>query len=814
MKLPIIQPSVDPRTLGARCDECPLKEHTPVLPTVNNDALLILCGEAPGKHEVEQGEPFVGPSGWWLNNRLSEVGLSRKRCHVTNALLCRPPKKFKTGQWKQALTCCRPRLEAELAQVVTTQVLAMGGKANWALADPDGPLNEPGSKDKITSWWGGYLPGPGGKSIMPAVHPAFVLRAPHYTPVFKIALQRAAWPVAWVWPELIITPGPRMIEGLKEILASHEPIGVDIENIGDPMAGARIRCIGVATSKLSISVPLELNPVEEVQLLGQILAGDNVKVMHNAQHDLLGMKVHNIHVGGKVFDTLLAHAVVAPALPHDLGFTSACYLHAPRWKTEHKVEGDDRGLALFAKEKIDVLCLYNAKDAWVGRVLKDCLEVDLQEVNNGEALYNEQLQLGHLALHMREHGVLVDRGCIANHRGRLDAELGKRSEHATRGKDTFTTLPRSLLAVSHVVKGKQLKSRSHIYVGPYRLGETGQHRDLKRLFFGHFGIQPTSYTEEGEPQLDDDVLLRIAQASTLAGKLARTILEYRQFATLKSRYVDGLPIMPNGRVHATWKCYGTVTGRWSSQDPNMQNLPGVMRDIFLPDPGKVLVSTDFSQLELIIVGMLAGDEPIISWYDQGLSVHLENARTMFKDRTITKDDRRYKLTKNVVYGLNYGAGAEKIWQQMLPKSPGLSLQEVRQVIRFWFNSHPAIEVWQQNHLQECRQRKYVEAPLSGRREHFYGEKIEPTKALNFPIQSTAGDIMNKAILTVASNLLADEQILFQIHDEIDTQGADEQRIKAVHEDAMQQTITLNGCTIKLRTETKCGKDLRNLQVMV
>ena len=155
----------------------------------------------------------------------------------------------------------------------------------------------------------------------------------------------------------------------------------------------------------------------------------------------------------------------------------------------------------------------------------------------------------------------------------------------------------------------------------------------------------------------------------------------------------------------------------------------------------------------------------------------------------------------------------QIWQQMLPKSPGLSLQEVRQIVRFWFNSHPAIEAWQQSHLTKCRKLKYVEAPISSRREHFYGEKIEPTKALNFPIQGTAGDIMNKAILAVDRTLGPQEQLLFQIHDELVTQSADPGHVRAVHEAAMQQTITLNGSTVKLRTETKCGKDLRNLQVM-
>ena len=377
MKLEVIQPRVDPRQLGANCDECPLKEHTPVPPQVNNQASLVICGEAPGKEEVIQSKPFVGASGWWLDKRLLECGVSRAQVHTTNALLCRPPKKFSDLQWKQALECCRPRLERELAEVRpgdSVSLLACGGKAAWSLTDPTGPFNKPASRDKIFSWRGAPLQ-VGRFVVLPTIHPAFVLRAPHYKAVFLIDLRRAVNPPAqWQWPRILVEPGAEMRAALQEILAADQPVGVDIENLGDPLNHARIRCIGVATREVAVSVPLELNPVEEAILLGHILASNQVKVYHNAPHDILGMKVHNIHTNGRIFDTLLAHAVFDPLMPHDLGFVASYFFPAPRWKSEHKVESEDRGLALFANKPIAELCLYNAKDAWMQRMLKDELE--------------------------------------------------------------------------------------------------------------------------------------------------------------------------------------------------------------------------------------------------------------------------------------------------------------------------------------------------------------------------------------------------------------------------------------------------------
>lgn len=420
----------------------------------------------------------------------------------------------------------------------------------------------------------------------------------------------------------------------------------------------------------------------------------------------------------------------------------------------------------------------------------------------GRELYQQQLRLSNLTMRMREYGVRIDRAAVDRHRESLGIALDDQ-------RHKF----RDLVPECHVVRGKKLKTRTHVYVGPYRLGEIGSHSDLRRLFFGHFGLKPTSYTDEGQPRLDDDALTSIAQAQTLPGEVARKILTYRELATLKSRYIDGLPVFEDGRLHAEWKTW-LKTFRWASKNPNMQNLPEKMRNIIIADEGLWYVKTDMSSLELIIMALLAGDDQLIEWYNRGLSGYLETAKNVYKCPTMTKNDPRYKLFKSVILGLNYGSGAETVWKQMLPKSPGIKLSSIKEMISNWFDARYKVYDWRERHLAQCRKQRYVEAELSGLRQYFYDEDIEPTKALNFPMQGNAAELMNRAALKLDSMLnWSQEQLLLQVHDEFNTQGQNPRRIKEMHEAAMQVDVTLGGRTIRLKTETKYGRNLRDMVLL-
>src|SRR6185369_5445957 len=368
MKLQHTSPSagVDARALGALCSDCPFKDQQPVLPSYTPNAKLVVLAESPGKTEVYEGRPLVGPTGQWVDECLEKQNISRGHLHVSNAVLCRPTKSATPKDWKQAVKCCKPRLVRELKKVRSKTVFALG---KWALYATTG-------KGKIVPWVGAPLAGGPDfpkHTILPSLHPTFCrFYQSAYSPVFEIFLQRA-WLLAtkqlrpWRWPKLVIKPGPAMLEALKQIRDSNMPVGVDVETAGvDPMQ-SRLLCLGLATRKLAVSVPWPIDqlPVEYRALITEILESTEPKIMQNGQHDLLTMKHNNFKIKHFTFDTLLAHAVVAPQIAHDLGLIATIEYHAPRWKTEFGEETDLKGAAKFTNRDPLELRLYNAKEAYM-----------------------------------------------------------------------------------------------------------------------------------------------------------------------------------------------------------------------------------------------------------------------------------------------------------------------------------------------------------------------------------------------------------------------------------------------------------------
>lgn len=778
MKSAALELKLDGRALGADCDNCPLNGRTVVPPTpATAGCRLVVVAESPGRNEEIEGAPLIGPSGFMLDRNLRTLKVSRSACHLTNAILCRPTQKMTPKEWKTALKCCRPRLEAELAKV-EAPILAIGGKSLQTLT----------GKAKIMPWRGVQVPGLApweGRAITPTVHPAFIMRGkPQWEPVFRLDIKRALNPTKWTWPEIVIEEGTAMMIALRRLAHTRKPLGVDVETSGiDPMF-SKLLCVGLANEDVAVSVPWPPQDPVVKEVVAAILADPDIeKVMHNGQHDLLTLKSHGLPVCGGLFDTLLAHATVAPQLPHDLGLVASCEFPAPRWKSIFRVESDLKGADAFTKRDPYELRDYNAKDATITAMLRRPLRQRLRSTHNGEALFNEYLQLSDLAMRMRERGLEVNRGVFDRHRVELTAAMEREGA-------AFAALG-----------------------VPAELGANGMHRSLKKLFFDSFGIRPRHYSEKtGEPQLDAETLKQLTtHTDRLVSGAARAVLSFRQYGKLLSTYIDGLPIGPDGLVHPVWKVYGTLTGRWSSQDPNAQNIPPEMRDIFAAREGCRFVAADFSQLELRIVAELSQDPLLLKWYREGLDVHTENAKMVFETNEPT--DAQRKLAKNVVYAMNYGGGADTIWRTLLPKFPRLTLRVVQQVIAMWFKTHPAIKEWQAQQVALANERLYVEAPVSGRREYFHSGHAEPTKALNYPIQSTAGDLMNRAILVLDKRIdWSREGIILQVHDEIVCEGPDPKRLAGLLREAMEAPINIGGQQVSFPLSAiEYGRDWFNME---
>lgn len=283
---------IDPRDLGATCDACPLREMTPVPPTQNATAKLIVLGESPGRDEEFYQKPFVGQSGQLLDKVFERVGVRRVSCHVTNALLCRPHSKMSPSQWKQALACCAPRLQRELAGVAAKTILALGGKAQQAVT----------GKAKITDWMGSPLKVHetfGDRTCLSTIHPAFVLRGkPEYVAVLRIHTDRA-WQLAlgkllpYTWPEIVI--GPTEHGNEKEVIAAlkrikkAKKVGCDVETADiDPLSDLLNVGFGSYEVGLAVSVFWQTATTPIRKLVAEILASEKIeKVFHNGAFDVV-----------------------------------------------------------------------------------------------------------------------------------------------------------------------------------------------------------------------------------------------------------------------------------------------------------------------------------------------------------------------------------------------------------------------------------------------------------------------------------------------------------------------------------------------
>lgn len=802
------------RALGADCDNCPLKDRPAIKPIITRNAQMVIMGEAPGYQEEAAQRFFIGRSGKLLDRSLSMFDLRRGQMHITNALLCRPGRSLSPKEWRQALRCCRPRLRKELSRVKAKFILAFGAQALLTLT----------GKAQITPWMGAPLQCAVDKfgndfskwKVLPTLHPAACLRSPAYTPVMQIHLERA-WDMAtgqlkeWKWPKLYLEPNKDALAALKRIRKRKLPTGFDIETDGTNPLLDTITCLGLSDGRDTVSVPWhryvtrkygDVPGIEEyaygpeiAEVVASILSDPKIpKVMQNGSHDILGARHQaQLEVQNYEFDTMLAHAVCAPRINHNLGFIACCEFHASRWKTEFNVKSDLKGSDKFTQRDPLVLRDYNAKDALMTLLLRTPLLHRVQtQVHRGPELLARYMELTHHAMAMTERGVLVDPSRKQRHRKNFMRKKAKALRDLRR------------LAWRFKVKGgKQLNPHSQA--------------QLHQLFFKKLRVQPKYYTPKGAPSLNEKFLKELlAHGNPAVAVAARLVLRFRRWAKLLSTYVDGLPTGRDNVVHPTWRVHGTRTGRWACflmtiPKPQITTLksgkkkvvaPG-LRNLFIARPGYVFWQADYSQLELRLIALLSGDEKLLKAYAAGKDVHAENAVDIFKlQRTCTKDER--DISKISVYLMNYGGDPQKMWKTIIIDFPNFTLRQAHWVHKNWFIEHYDIHRWQQNQFRTCNKLAYVEAPISGRRQHYQDGIIDRNEILNFPVQASGADVIDPALVRCAKKLKG--HILLQVHDAL----CGESRVEDMLEDyrtlkrEMEVVVKLNGHEMKMKVDIGIG----------
>jgi DNA polymerase I len=468
------------------------------------------------------------------------------------------------------------------------------------------------------------------------------------------------------------------------------------------------------------------------------------KVGQNLKYDAHVFANHGVALAGIEHDTLLESYVLEAHRTHGLDSLALRHLERPTI-TYEQVAGKGAAQIGFEQVAIEQATRYSAEDAEVTMHLHRVLLPQIEAVPKLHDVYRRiEVPTSLVLQKMERHGVLVDAQALA----RQSDELGTR-----------------MLA---------LEQRAHELAGqPFNLNST---RQLCEILFDKLGLPVLKKTASGAPSTDEDVLDRLAEDYPLP----KLLLEYRGLSKLKSTYTDKLPRMVNprtGRVHTCYSQAVAVTGRLASTEPNLQNIPirtaegRRIREAFVAPPGSVLVSADYSQIELRIMAHISGDESLLRAFAEGMDVHRATAAEIFGLAPDEVDAEQRRYAKTINFGLIYGMSAFGLAAQL-----GIDRSAARTYIERYFARYPKVARYMDETREAARRQGYVETVL-GRR-LWLAEINSPNgprragaerAAINAPMQGTAADIVKLAMIAVQDWLetrrLA-SRLLLQVHDEL------------------------------------------------
>ena len=522
-------------------------------------------------------------------------------------------------------------------------------------------------------------------------------------------------------------------------------------------------------------VPTQLNREIVLEKLRPLLENPNKhKVGQNLKYDYHVLANHGITLQGISDDTMLASYVLDSTGKHNLDFLSQKYLNLKTISFE-EVAGKGAKQLNFSEIAIETAAHYAAEDADVCVRLHHALQAKLQAQVELLKLYNAlEMPLLSVLARLERNGVLIDDNLLIHQSMELSQQM------------------------------MSLEQKAHDEAGHnFNLNSPKQ---IQTILYEQLQIPVIKRTPKGQPSTDESVLQELAEEYALP----KLIIEHRSLSKLKSTYTDKLPEQINvktGRVHTSYHQAVTATGRLSSSEPNLQNIPirspegRKIRQAFIAPEGYKIVAADYSQIELRIMAHLANDEGLITAFSQGEDIHRATAAEVFNVplSDVTTDLRR--KAKAVNFGLIYGMSAFGLAKQL-----DVSRSDAQTYINAYFARYPGVKKYMDDTRILAKEQGYVET-LFGRR--LYLPEIDSRNAalrqyaertaINAPMQGTAADIIKRAMLTVDEWLLRGEidvKMIMQVHDElvfeINEQDVDVavEKIKSLMSSAAELTVPL------------------------
>ncbi|MBN6711784.1 DNA polymerase I [Haemophilus haemoglobinophilus] len=489
----------------------------------------------------------------------------------------------------------------------------------------------------------------------------------------------------------------------------------------------------------------QLNKDDCLAQLKPLLENSNIqKIGQNIKYDLTIFANNHIQLKGVCFDTMLQSYVLDSTGRHNMDALSERYLGHKTIEFE-SIAGKGKNQLTFDKIAIAQATEYAAEDADVTMKLHQTLWHELQQSPSLVKVFNDiELPLVQVLSQIERNGVLIDSQALL----KQSEEIAKR----------LTALEQQV----HQEAGEE-----------FNLASTKQ---LQEILFTKLALPIIAKTPKGAPSTNEDVLETLAQQGHIVPKL---LMEHRGLAKLKSTYTDKLPAMVNqhtGRVHTSYHQAVTATGRLSSSDPNLQNIPikneegRRIRQAFIARKGYKIIAADYSQIELRIMAHLSQDKGLITAFSEGKDIHRSTAAEIFGIplNEVTNEQRR--SAKAINFGLIYGMSSFGLANQL-----GISRADAQKYMDLYFQRYPGVQTFMTDIREKAKMQGYVET-LFGRRLYLpeinssnaMRRKAAERVAINAPMQGTAADIIKLAMIAIHNEIKNNSniQIIMQVHDEL------------------------------------------------
>lgn len=538
-------------------------------------------------------------------------------------------------------------------------------------------------------------------------------------------------------------------QNLVEILQKSEAFCFDTET--DGLDAHDTGLVGLAfaikpNEAWYVPIPTHETEVNAIlTLFKPILENENIKkIGQNLKFDMLVLAQYGIHVKGELFDTMVAHYLTHPDQRHNMDFMATTLLGYQPISIESLIGAKGKNQRSMRTVPIAQVKEYAAEDADVTFQLYQKLQQEIEQQGLQKLMYEVEAPLVRTLTQMEINGIAIDTQALSEMSAQYEEELRSLEQH-----------------IFDMAKE------------PFNINSPQQ---LGKILFDKLKIDTkVKKTKTGQYATGEDILEKYADEH----QIVQLVLEYRELQKLKSTYIDALPQLlsrKDNRLHTSFNQTVTATGRLSSTNPNLQNIPvrtergKEIRRAFIPaNDDFLLMAADYSQIELRIMASFSGDESMLAAFQQGKDIHAATAAKVFRTNEVTAEMRRQAKTVN--FGIIYGISAFGLASRM-----GIKRTAAKEIIEAYFAEFPAVKQYMDKSIEQAREKGYVETILGRKRylPEIYSQNatmrgFAERNAINSPIQGSAADMIKIAMVRVQDWLTKEKlqsKMLLQVHDEL------------------------------------------------